>query len=369
MNICKKIESNSEEAASIIAEDFITVHRKCVFLEDNERKITDENTSLKNELITVQATLTNKVKDHDITQNNLTFKISQLEDTLKNSVPNEKLDELNKNLCEVTVKYREILNNEEKLLRDSHDVSELKKDIELLISEKDHLNEKLQQLKTITYINENIDGDLEVLSKKLAVCELKELSERQRADHTNNLYELVKEQLNKSEERCKEIDNQNKILIGSNLKLQLGQQELQDKLVNCVTKEEFVTLERRYGEIVEESHALKTECEHLKNRNNILEVEVKRREMVKNKFDYEFLSLKHLVLDLQATSEDKAVIARLGTDLVLSRICETESKNKVDLLKKEIEDISEKHKEKEKLLNERNIELNNLTAAYDKKYK
>lgn len=365
---CNNIDfgSNNIDIANKVANDFVILNRKCIFIEENETKISKENTNLKTELQTLSNELAYKIKEFEISRTELLFKISNLEKKLQNSVPKESLQELNKKFCDLTVKYHEVLHNEEKLLKENHETAHFKKEIELLINEKNSLNDELLKYKVITHADNIETNDL---AKQLAASELKELSERQRADHTNSLYELVKDQLSKSEERCRELDNQNKMLIASNLKLQLVQQENHDKLINCVSQNEYKSLETKHLKMCEELHTLKIINEQLANKVRLFENETIKKDVVKMSYDTEFMNLKHLVLDLQSASDDKALIARLGTDLVMARLCESDARNKVEILTKEIQGLNDSVKEKEKLLNEKNEQLNILTAAFNNKYK
>lgn len=364
---CKTIEfgPNNSDVANKIANDFVILNRKCIFLEENQIKINSENINLKTELKTVTSDLAYKTKEFEINNNQLSLKITNLETDLQNSVPKQDFDDINKKYYDLTIKYREILNNEQKLFKEHYNVTHLKKEVELLKNDKVYLHEELNKLKCANLVTlENSD-----LSKKLVESELKELSEKQRADHTNSLYELVKEQLGKSEERNKEIENQNKILIASNLKLQLSQQEYHDKLINCVSEDKYDTLQKKYSILKSEHETLKIKHDQIFNRNKMFENEISKKEILNCGYNTEYMGMKHLILDLQSTSDDKALIARLGTDLVMARLCESEARNKVDILNKEIQELKLVVKEKEQLLNEQREKLNETNATFTKKNK
>ena len=51
------------------------------------------------------------------------------------------------------------------------------------------------------------DGDVISISKKMTTLEMKELNERQRAEHAVNMYEQQKSILHSLEERNKELED------------------------------------------------------------------------------------------------------------------------------------------------------------------
>lgn len=74
-----------------------------------------------------------------------------------------------------------------------------------------------------------------ICSGQLIVFKVEALSERNRANHTNNLYELVKEQLRKSEEKFAEFSKFGEGLVQKNLLLQERIVELEDQLLSVYT--------------------------------------------------------------------------------------------------------------------------------------
>lgn len=78
---------------------------------------------------------------------------------------------------------------------------------------------------------------------------VREISEKHRADHTNNLYELVKEQLKKSEEKFVEFSKYGDGLLQKNLVLQERVAGLEDQLTLWVDPDLF-KVNRAYREIL-----------------------------------------------------------------------------------------------------------------------
>lgn len=65
------------------------------------------------------------------------------------------------------------------------------------------------------------------------------LSQKNRADHTNNLYELVKEQLKKSEEKFVEFSKYGDGLLQKNSTLQERVVSLEDQVALWIAPEHF----------------------------------------------------------------------------------------------------------------------------------
>lgn len=366
---CINIPNSAPEVDNIavkLSNDLVSLNRKCLYLEENEKKLISENGKLKTEICDARSATSECIKDLEISRNNLAYKVSILEKALRDTVPKNKLESCTRALYELTAKYRELLQDIDQF-NENNNVIQYKRQIELLNSEKEGLFCELLKLKCKTASSEHVNVDTAVLSNKVMTLELNEMKERQRADHVNNLYELVKEQLNKCEERCSEITNQNKVLLNTNLKLELVQQELQDKLVNSTTHEELQKVQEKLISTETEFQNLKNKYDKLLNRNNIIEAEIKTREMFKSSQNMELTNLKHLLLDLQSTSDDKALIARLGTEVVLARICESEAKNKLDILTNELQQTKEERKYAEMLLEESYMKFNNIQNQFQMK--
>lgn len=362
-----KTDKNAD-AASKIANDWVQLNRKCLFLEENEKKFSLEVSKLRTEISNSRTIFTETLNDLESSRNNLRFKINILENSLRDSIPKNKTEQAYKEIYDLTSKYQELLQNVNHF-HDSNNVVLYKKEIENLNLQKDSLYFELLQLKSKAYADKHANDEISNLSKKLANLELNELSERQRADHINSLYDLVKEQLRKCEERCVEYDTQNKMLISSNLKLQVVQQELQDRLINCASQEDHNSVQNTVGLLKEELQDLKTINGKLVTKNAVLDNELKTKEMLKSINTMEIMNLKHLVLDLQSSSDDKALIARLSTEVVLARICEADAKNSLEILCSELQKVKDDRKEQEIFLSESYEKLNNVQNQFQTKYR
>lgn len=352
-------KTESDTICLKLSNDFITMNRKYLYLEENEKKLSCENSKLKMDMCQAQSAFSKRISECNIERNNLLRQLHILENTLRESVPKSKLDKANKAIYDLTVKQRELLQNIN-CFKESNSVVLYKKQIELLNSEKDNLFSQLLEWRAKKFTAEHANDSITDLTKKLTSCELNYCSERQRADHINSLYELVKEQLKKCEDRCLEYENQNKILLNNNLKIQLSQQEFQDKLITSVSQEEHQSILNKLQTTQDELNKTRNKYIKLQTRHKLIENEMKTQEMLRTTQNLELMNMKHLLLDLQSTSDEKALIARLSTEVVLARICESDSKNQVEVLTSELKLINEQLQQKDAELIESNEKLNNI---------
>ncbi len=75
-------------------------------------------------------------------------------------------------------------------------------------------------------------NDVLSISKKMTTLEMKELNERQRADHAVRMYEQQKQQLHNLEDRNFELEKKFSDLAKMNLEAQKVERELRDELAS-----------------------------------------------------------------------------------------------------------------------------------------
>ncbi len=79
-------------------------------------------------------------------------------------------------------------------------------------------------------------SDVLSISKKMTTLEMKELNERQRADHAVRMYEQQKQQLHNLEDRNFELEKKFSDLAKMNLEAQKVERELRDELASELIK-------------------------------------------------------------------------------------------------------------------------------------
>uniref|UniRef100_A0A8D1FPV0 Centrosomal protein 290 n=2 Tax=Sus scrofa TaxID=9823 RepID=A0A8D1FPV0_PIG len=155
------------------------------------------------------------------------FKIAALQKVIDNSVSLSELELANKQYNELTIKYRDILQKDNMLVQRTNNLehlecenASLKEQMESVNKELEITKEKLHTLEQAweqeaKFGNEsNMDkarksvtnSEIVSISKKITTLEMKELNERQRAEHAQKMYEHAKTSLKQMEERNIELE-------------------------------------------------------------------------------------------------------------------------------------------------------------------
>uniref|UniRef100_A0A8D0GSZ6 Uncharacterized protein n=1 Tax=Sphenodon punctatus TaxID=8508 RepID=A0A8D0GSZ6_SPHPU len=155
------------------------------------------------------------------------FKIAALQKVLDNSVSLTELEMANKQYNELTAKYRDMLQKDNLLVQRTTNLeylecenSSLKEQIDSLNKELEITKEKLHTVEQAWEQTNKLGGDnimdkatkaitnseIVSISKKITMLEMKELNERQRAEHSQQMYEHSRNTLKHVEERNFELE-------------------------------------------------------------------------------------------------------------------------------------------------------------------
>lgn len=353
-------ELAKREKLKEMAGKIVTLNRKCIFLENIEKKLIIELKKLRENLLNSETNYISKINKLDLEKQALLSKIEKNENLLDNTADKQELHELQNNLDNLTIKYRELSQNLVEIqTKHTKEIDILNESNNMFKKEKEELNIKLtdtySKLHTFEDTSCNVDNSIQVLTKKLAQSEVNEITERQRGNHINNLYELVKEQLKNSEDRYTEFEKFNKEIMRKNLQLQESVKDLQDKVINYIDLSSYHELKNKCTNLLEEQANLKSEILTIKDQ---LELTKKRDNSINlwnSLKEYEYLNLKHQIVDLQSNSDEKAIIARLSSEVVSARLSEAECRKIIENLNKEINKYETDIEQCDKLLNEERL--------------
>ncbi|XP_076766849.1 centrosomal protein 290kDa [Xylocopa sonorina] len=235
--------------------------------------------------------------------------ISVLQSNLFNSVSCAIHNELREKHDELSVRYRNLLENS-LISGNKNEVEILRKELELVKQEKDELIEHLQK-----GIDHKRDRDsIEELKETRA----RELLEKQRADHVTSLHAILQAQLSKCEENLKEMT--------------AAKSELQEELIILHKRlSKDLQLEKtpqldddKLQELKDGNATLQMEVENLKKQLEVATEEAQRQYSLNSLRTMELDGLRHRILNLQAVSEDKATISRLDFELANKNLSEME---------------------------------------------
>ncbi|XP_065599275.1 centrosomal protein of 290 kDa [Cyrtonyx montezumae] len=369
-NLLSALELDPDETKKWLAEN----NRKITVLQVNERSLTrqyttllemerylrKENEKLKSEITHMETAVAGKIGHLQRFKEMASFKIAALQKVLDGSVPLSELELANKQYNALTAKYRDMLQKDNLLVQRitnmehmEHENESLKAQINFLNKELEITKEKLhtieQAWEQMTKLGDDsamdkatkaiTNSEILSISKKIAMLEMKELNERQRAEHSQHMYEHLRNTLKQVEERNFELETKFAELTKINLEAQKVEQELRDELSNSVSKAVSDADRRQIMDLEKREMELKTEVSKLRELSDIAKMQVEALEARQQCREKEVESLRMQVLDYQAQSDEKAVIAKLHQHILALQGSESIAIGKLETLKLKLQKV------------------------------
>uniref|UniRef100_A0A8D2LRP2 Centrosomal protein 290 n=1 Tax=Varanus komodoensis TaxID=61221 RepID=A0A8D2LRP2_VARKO len=340
-NLLDGLQKDGDDAKRLLAE----YSRKITVLRVNERSMTRQYTTLlemekhlrkekekmKDELMAMEAAVGEKIGSLRRFKEMATFKIAALQKVLDDSVPLNDLEMANKQYNELTAKYRDMLQKDNLLVQRTTNLEHLEQfyvnSLSIVICKQslnscDNASDKTT--KAIT------NSEIVSISKKITMLEMKELNERQRAEHAQRMYEHLGNTLKQVEERNFELEAKFAELTKINLEAQKVEQSLRDELSSSVSKAVSEADRRRIMELEKSEMELKVEVSKLKELSDIGKMQVAALENRQQSREKEVESLRMQILDYQAQSDEKTLIAKLHQHIVALQISEATAVAKLE---------------------------------------
>ncbi|XP_060269997.1 centrosomal protein of 290 kDa isoform X19 [Ovis aries] len=174
------------------------------------------------------------------------------------------------------------------------------------------------------------NSEIVSISKKITMLEMKELNERQRAEHSQKMYEHVKTSLQQMEERNFELETKFAELTRINLEAQKVEQMLRDELADSVSKTVSDADRQHILELEKSEMELKVEVSKLKEISDIAKRQVEILNAQQQSREREAESIRTQLLDYQAQSDEKALIAKLHQHIVSLQASEATALGKLE---------------------------------------
>ncbi|NP_777147.1 centrosomal protein of 290 kDa [Bos taurus] len=288
------------------------------------------------------------------------FKIAALQKVVDNSVSLSELELANRQYNELTAKYRDILQKDNMLVQRTNNLEHLECENVSLKEQMESINKELEitkeKLHTIEQAWEqetklgnesNMDkakksvtnSEIVSISKKITMLEMKELNERQRAEHSQKMYEHVKTSLQQVEERNFELETKFAELTRINLEAQKVEQMLRDELADSVSKTVSDADRQHILELEKSEMELKVEVSKLKEISDIAKRQVEILNAQQQSREKEVESLRTQLLDYQAQSDEKALIAKLHQHVVSLQASEAAALGKVESVASKLQKV------------------------------
>ncbi|XP_033017659.1 centrosomal protein of 290 kDa isoform X3 [Lacerta agilis] len=360
-NLLDALEKNSDDIKRLFAD----YSRKITVLRVNERSLArqyttvlemekhlrKENEKMKAELIAVEAAVGEKIGRLQRFKEMATFKMAALQKALDDCVPLNDLEMANKQYNELTAKYRDMLQKDNLLVQRTTNLehlerenASLKEQIESFNKELEITKEKLHTIEQAWEQTTKLGGDsatdkatkaitnseIVSISKKITMLEMKELNERQRAQHSQCMYEHLRNTLKQVEERNFELETKFAELTKINLEAQKVEQSLRDELSSSVSKAVSEADRRRIMDLEKSETELKIEVSKLKELSDIAKMQVDALENRQQSREKEVESLRMQILDYQAQSDEKTLVAKLHQHIVALQVSEATAVAKLE---------------------------------------
>ncbi|XP_038612778.1 LOW QUALITY PROTEIN: centrosomal protein of 290 kDa [Tachyglossus aculeatus] len=360
-NLLDALQMNTDEMKKQLAEhsrkmtvlqvNEKTLSRQYSTLVEMEQHLRKENEKQKNEVIAMEVAVSEKIGCLQRFKETAVFKIAALQKLIDNSVPLSELELANKQYNELTAKYRDMLQKDNILVQRTSNLehlecenASLKEQMDFISKELEITKEKLhtveQAWEQVTKLgNEPIldkaskavtNSEIVSISKKIAMLEMKELNERQRAEHSQKMYEQLRTSLKQVEERNYELETKFAEVTKINLEAQKIEQTLRDELANSVTKTVSDADRQHILELEKSEMELKVEVSKLREISDIAKMQVEVMNTRQQSREKEVESLRMQVLDYQAQSDEKALIAKLHQHIVALQISEATAVGKLE---------------------------------------
>ncbi|NXE74896.1 CE290 protein, partial [Cochlearius cochlearius] len=387
-NLLSALQLDPDETKKVLAEN----NRKITVLRVNERSLTrqyttllemerclrKENEKLKGEITHMETAVIGKIGNLQRFKEMASFKIAALQKALDGSVPLSELELANKQYNALTAKYRDMLQKDNLLVQRTTNMEHMERENESLKAQINLLNKELEitkeKLHTVEQAWEQMtklgkyerddnamdkatkaitNSEILSISKKITTLEMKELNERQRAEHSQRMYEHLRNTVKQIEERNFELETKFAELTKINLEAQKVEQELRDELSKSVTKAVSDADRRQIMDLEKREMELKTEVSKLRELSDVAKMQVEALEARQQYRDKEVESLRMQILDYQAQSDEKAVIAKLHQHIIALQGSESAAVGKLEALKLKLQKMEIHNLRLEQKLDER----------------
>ncbi|XP_065380716.1 centrosomal protein of 290 kDa isoform X4 [Macaca fascicularis] len=389
-NLLSALQMDSDEMKKILAENSrkITVLqvneksliRQYTILVELERQLRKENEKQKNELLSMEAEVCEKLGCLQRFKEMAIFKIAALQKVVDNSVCLSELELANKQYNELTSKYRDILQKDNMLVQRTSNLehlecenASLKEQVESINKELEITKEKLHTIEqaweqetrlgnesSMDKAKKSItNSDIVSISKKITMLEMKELNERQRAEHCQKMYEHLRTSLKQMEERNFELETKFAELTKINLDAQKVEQMLRDELAGSVSKAVSDADRQRILELEKNEMELKVEVSNTLSFPRLREIsDIARRQVEilnaqQQSREKEVESLRMQLLDYQAQSDEKALIAKLHQHNVSLQLSEATALGKLESITSKLQKMEAYNMRLEQKLDEK----------------
>jgi len=242
-------EASRQTAALRYREKLLT--KRCSALEDAGKELVAENKRLRVEAIEAEVAVQQRLGYLERFRDMANFRVESLQKQLGECVGLSKLELVNREYGELVVKYRQMMERDADeaglaielrqkdaiVTRLQREVEEMRKELETEKEKGNLLEERLERFGGGSGVEIGGGGDVGMMARRLAAVEMKELSERQRAEHAQRMYDEQRVLLRQVEDRCLSLEATVGQLNKGCLKMLKNEEDMKEELSKAVTKQ------------------------------------------------------------------------------------------------------------------------------------
>ncbi|XP_047480912.1 centrosomal protein of 290 kDa-like [Penaeus chinensis] len=257
------------------------------------------------------------------------LRVQQLERELSQMVPRTVADQTSAQMAAITTKYRALLQDQARMKENREQGVRLEAEVKQLLEEREQLSQHLESARekvhslqaSLNLVGANVTNvQVEVLSKQLAAVELRELREKQKAEHATTMFHNVKKECDDLYQRVKELQNTVETISKMNSTLQMTETELRCQLQSVVSREDYERVIQHSQQVTEEKAKLALDVKRLQGLLEVNTYQMKQREFVEAVDKEEMEQLRQKAHDLAAISEERTKIGELHQDIVYLKV-------------------------------------------------
>uniref|UniRef100_A0A6Q2YD43 Centrosomal protein of 290kDa coiled-coil region domain-containing protein n=1 Tax=Esox lucius TaxID=8010 RepID=A0A6Q2YD43_ESOLU len=327
-----------------------TLTRRYTTLLEQEQHLRREIDKLRDDFRTAEASVTQTIGSLNRYKEMAAYKMAALQKVLDTSVPTSELERANRQYTELTVKYRDLLQKDNRLVQRTSSLEHLQGENVSLCERISALNKELEitkeKLHTLEQAWEHINtlggessmdkaakavanSEIVSASRRITTLEMKELNERQRAEHAHKMYEHLRNSLRQVEERNMELETKFAELTKLYLEIQKTERELRDKLADSISKEVSDADRVKITQLEKVEAELRVEVSKLREVSDVAKMQVSALEARQQSREKEVEALRRQLLDYQSQSDERALIAKLHQHIVALQLSESAAVGKL----------------------------------------
>ncbi|XP_063893324.1 centrosomal protein of 290 kDa [Helicoverpa armigera] len=317
--------------------------RKCTYLEDSYKYIRTLNENMKNEILETRKDAMEASSDYETQIQKLMLSVANLTDKLRYSISLELFWKQNLALTEVISKYRKLV--------------------------EEGFSNQNQMMNLFTRLDEDKINIINFIRLEINQRNGQPSEEMAQKIESNIEHMILKKQI---EQLCTELDNKNKKIENLELKnseLQEVQVKNIDETLASITKLEVDLMKEQLNKISEDNKSLKEQCQHMSSQLDIALLQLQDSQQRQMSHDMEINMLQHQVLDLQSTSDNKAIIARLSGEILVAHLQASESHKRIERLHAALNKERELRMEAEDMFRARQKIFDVYAMRYESKFK